>query len=463
MITARRRGLSLAPIGVWLRDHQRVVRWIQWGVVGIYAGLMIVPAFAPEPTRDSHIWNDITLFAQFVFWGVWWPFVLVSMILMGRTWCGVFCPEGALSETVSRHSLGRATPRWIKWQGWPFVAFVSTTIYGQMISVYQYPLPVIVILGGSTVAAMAVGLVYGRNKRVWCRYLCPVNGVFELLAKLSPVHYRVDRQAWDAWSRRPHGKAPALNCAPLVPVRSMQGCSDCHMCGRCVGFKDAISLEARPMGREVVHVAGREAKPWETALLVFGLLGVAPGAFLWSSSPWFVTVKQGLAEWLVAHDLVFLLEPTLPWWILTNYPDRNDVLTPLDGAVLIAYILVTAAVLGTAILAALALAARALGPFTTAKLHHLAQSLIPIAACGVFLGLSATTLTQLKADGVSLAFVPPLRIAMLFAASAWSVGLAWSITGLYARRALLRTAAAAAVGGAVALSAFNWILMFWIW
>lgn len=456
-------GLRLADVGLWLRDHRRAVRGVQWCIITIYVALMLLPAIAPEPTRDSHIWNDIVLFAQFVFWGIWWPFVLVSMVLMGRTWCGVMCPEGAATEMMSERGLGRATPRWIKWSGWPFVAFVSTTIYGQMISVYQYPLPVIIILGGSTVGAMAVGFVYGRNKRVWCRYLCPVHGVFGLLAKLAPVHYAVDRQAWDSWDRHKHGKPPALNCAPLVVVRNMKGCSDCHMCGRCAGFKDAVALEARPLGQEVVQIAGQESKPWETALIVFGLLGVAPGAFLWSSSPWYVAVKQALAEQLVNHGLTFMLEPSLPWWILTNYPARNDVLSPLDGVVLVGYIVTTAVVVGSALLACLALASRALGPFTTAKVHHLAQSLIPIAALGVFLGLSATTLTQLRADGVALGFVQPLRIALLAGASAWSVGLAWAITGRYATNGLLRAAATGAVAAAVALSVFSWVLMFWIW
>ena len=118
---------------------------------------------------------------------------------------------------------------------------------------------------------------------------------------------------------------------------------------------------------------------------------------------------------------------------------------------LIAYILVTAAVLGAAVFACLAGAARALGPFKAANLHHLAQSLIPIAGCGVFLGLSATTLTQLKADGLSLGFVSPLRVALLVGASWWSVSLAWSVTGLYARSVVARAAGTAAVGAAVAL------------
>ena len=219
------RGIDagLARAGTWLHDHQTLIRRLQWGVVGVYAALLVVPAILPLPQGAAHIWTHFTLFAQFVFWGIWWPFVLVSMVLVGRLWCGLLCPEGALSERAAEHGRGGAIPRWLQWKGWPFVAFVLTTIYGQMTSVYQYPRPALLVLGGSTVAAIGVGYLWGRNKRVWCRFLCPVTGVFNLLAKLAPLHYRVDREAWSHWPK-PHGShVEVLNCAPLVPVRSMRG------------------------------------------------------------------------------------------------------------------------------------------------------------------------------------------------------------------------------------------------
>ncbi len=62
-------------------------------VVGLYACLLIVPAWLALPDHQAHILTHLTVFAEFVFWGVWWPFVLISMVLMGRVWCGVFCPK----------------------------------------------------------------------------------------------------------------------------------------------------------------------------------------------------------------------------------------------------------------------------------------------------------------------------------------------------------------------------------
>jgi polyferredoxin len=448
-------------LGEWLRRHQGNIRAIQWGVVACYTLLVMVPAFLPLPQRTAHIWTSLTLFAQFTFWGIWWPFVLISVVLVGRAWCGFFCPEGALSELASRHGRGRTVPRWITWGGWPFVAFGCTTLYGQMVSVYQYPKPALLILGGSTLAAIAVGYLYGRNKRVWCRYLCPVNGVFALLSKLAPVHFRVDRTAWQSWHKPRGAHVAPVNCAPLVPIFNMRGGSMCHMCGRCSSFRGAVTLARRSPNYEIVQVAGSEPKPVETILIIFGLLGLAAGAFHWSSSSLFVDVKQAVAEWLVDLGLVWPLEPLAPWWILTNYPEQNDALSLLDGAVLIGYILASTVIIGGTVGGCLAAAVRILGRWSMPRLHHLAQSLIPIAACGVFLGLSSLTVTMLHAEGLALDFVGALRALLLAGAGIWSLWLGWKIVGLYAEARAHRIVAMLPFGLAVAVSCASWATLFW--
>ncbi len=451
----------LSVCGDWLRRHQRAVRRLQWCIVVVYALLLIVPTLLPLPGHTAHVWNNITLFAQFVFWGIWWPGVLLSMLVFGRLWCGIMCPEGALSEAASRRGLGRATPRWIRWRGWPFAAFVMTTVYGQLVSVYQYPGPALLILGGSTAAAIVVGYVYGRNHRVWCRYLCPVNGVFGLLAKLAPMHFAVDPAAW-ARTAPADGRARQVTCAPLVPLRTLDSASPCHMCGRCAGFRDAIELRPRLPGSEVIE-QGQNATAWDAALTVTGLMGVASGAFLWSASPWFVTLKLTLAQWLVNAGMVWSLDMRLPWWVLTDYPDRNDVMTVLDGASVLIFILLTALTLSTAVFLPLLAAARILGPMQGMKrLWHLTLTLLPLAACGVILGLSAQTVTLLRQDGVRMLWVQDARAAALALASIASLWLLWRVTHGYARDA--RRVWAALTGGMAVLAGLApWVFLFWAW
>lgn len=464
-----RRPVTVAPppdvwarIGDWLQIHQRTIRTVQWGVVSVYAVLLIVPVLLPLPDRTAYLWSNLARFAQFVFWGIWWPFVLVGTALVGRMWCGLLCPEGSITEFASGHGLGKATPKWMTWPGWPTVAFASTTLYGQMTSVYQYPRPTLLILGGSTAAAALVGYLYGRNKRIWCRYLCPAGGVFALFAKIAPLHFRVEPALWQR-SQLAKEKPGPVNCAPLVPLRTMRGGSDCHMCGRCSGFRGAIRLARRSPNHEIVHVAGQTAKPWETVLIVFGLMGLALGAFQWSVSPWFVAAKQWAATRLAEAGVLWPLDATAPWWVLTNYPDRNDVLTLFDGALLVAYVATVALASGAATLLMLLVSERCLGKWNPSRFHHLAQALIPLAGAGVFLGLSSLTIGQLRSDGIIVPFVGETRAVLLAMATLWSAVLSWQITAVYTTRRARRVLALFAFCAAMAPANTGWFLLFAAW
>jgi len=451
-----RQATRLARLGDWMAAHRRAILAAQWVIVTFYLALVAVPAFLPHPGPEARLfsgdmgassfvdpalcvapvdgqtatpalqdkspsaatWRErLVLLAQYLFWGVWWPFVILSVMLMGRAWCGLLCPEGTLTEFASRHGRGGSIPRWMRWSGWPLVAFVLTTIYGQLVSVYEYPQAVLLILGGSTVAAGAVGWMYGKGKRVWCRYLCPVSGVFALLARLAPFHFEVDRAAWNRYPQR----TAAVDCAPLLSVSHLSGMSDCHACGRCSGHRDAVKLSARSPNSEILGSGTNApaAGTVEALLLMFGMLGVAIGAFLWTVSPWFVQLKQTAAAWLVEHEVFWMLEESPGWWLLTRYPEVNDVFTWLDGAAIVAWISAVALSVGGSTLLATLAAAKLAG----LDWRRLALGLVPLAGVGLFLGLSMMSATHLRAEGIALGWLPGLRAALLVIGVAWSLAL----------------------------------------
>lgn len=450
----------LARLGLAMRRHRNAIIAVQWLVVASYLLLVAVPAFLPLPPDEAHIWNNLTRFAQFAFWGIWWPFVILSIMALGRVWCGVLCPEGALTEWVSRFGLGRGIPRWMKWGGWPFVAFVMTTVFGQMTSVYDYPKPALLILGGSTVGAIAVGLVWGREKRVWCKHLCPVSGVFGLLAKIAPVHFRVDRSVWDA---APAGyrtsRQHVINCAPLINIRRMDSASACHACGRCAGERNAVQLALRSPNAEILGHSGAstnaagETNAWPARLLIFGMLGVALGAFQWSASPWLVTAKQAIAGWLVDHEIWWPLNVAGHWWLFTYYPEANDVFTWLDGGVQLAYIATETLIVGGWVWGWLKLA----GMLTGVSWQRLSQTLIPFAGTSVFVGLSLLTTSQLAGERVILPWANDTRMALLVLTASWSANLAW--------RLAKRNGSVAALGILVATTfpLAAWGMQFFVW
>jgi polyferredoxin len=444
-------GGGLAALGEWLRLHARLIGAMQWCIVATYAFFVAVPAFLPLPADDAHWYNSLALAAQWLFWGIWWPSVILSMFVLGRTWCGLFCPEGTLTEAASRHGLGRAVPRWLKWAGWPFVAFALTTIFGQLVSVYQYPAATMLVLGGSTLAAIGVGFIYGRGKRVWCRHLCPVNGVFAVLSRVSPLHFRVDTDAWAAnVARIP---VHPVNCAPLVRIRRMTGPSECHMCGRCSGLHGAIALAARPPNHEVATLDPSHASGWDAALIVFGVIGLALGAFEWSALSAFVSLRTAAATFVIDHGPAWLLADNAPWWLLTNYPEAHDVFTWLDGALIVGWIVSTAILIGGWLCLWLAVAARALPGAWRANAFTLSYALIPLAGAGLVVGLSGLPAALAHGEGLRLNWLPLSRAALLGSSACWSLWLAYrQLAGRVsvARRAFSMVAMVLGAGGVLA-------------
>jgi len=442
---------GLAALGEWLRLHARFIGAMQWCIVGAYAFFVAVPAFLPLPADDAHWYNSLALAAQWLFWGIWWPSVILSMFVLGRTWCGLFCPEGTLTEAASRHGLGRAVPRWLKWAGWPFVAFALTTIFGQLVSVYQYPAATMLVLGGSTLAAIGVGFIYGRGKRVWCRHLCPVNGVFAVLSRVSPLHFRVDTGAWAAnVARIP---VHPVNCAPLVRIRRMTGPSECHMCGRCSGLHGAIALAPRPPNREVATLDPGNASGWDAALIVFGMIGLALGAFEWSALPAFVSLRTAAATFVIDHGPAWLLADNAPWWLLTHYPQAHDVFTWLDGVLIVGWIVSTALLIGGWLCLWLAVAARALPGSWRANAFTLSYALIPLAGAGLLVGLSGLPAALAHGEGLRLTWLPLARGALLGSSACWSLWLAYRQLAAHvgiARRVFSLVATMLAVGGVLA-------------
>ena len=138
-------------------------------------------------------------------------------------------------------------------------------------------------------------------------------------------------------------------------------------------------------------------------------------------------------------------------------------MTFLDGATLLAYIGATALAIGVPVSFCLWLAARSLGPRPGPRFHHFAQSLIPIAGCGVFLGLSAITVTMLRAEGFALGFFGPWRALSLGGTAFWTIVLGWMIAGLADAPILRHCAATLSIAVAASIGVASSVMLFWVW
>ena len=64
------RRSALARLGDAMVRHRKVIVALQWAVIVAYAVLVALPAFLPLPPAGANMLNNLTLAAQFAFWGL---------------------------------------------------------------------------------------------------------------------------------------------------------------------------------------------------------------------------------------------------------------------------------------------------------------------------------------------------------------------------------------------------------
>lgn len=129
----------------------------------------------------------------------------------------------------------------------------------------------------------------------------------------------------------------------------------------------------------------------------------------------------------------------------------------------VGYIVGTGVLMGGALTLLMAWATRALGPWESRRFHHLCQALIPLAGCGVFLGLSALTVSLLKNEGLPVFWAGHVRMGFLLGANLWSAWLALEICRQYSAVLRQRVHCLLAFGAALAVVDYSWALILWIW
>ena len=189
-------------------------------------------------------------------------------------------------------------------------------------------------------------------------------------------------------------------------------------------------------------------------LIVFGMIGLALGAFEWSASlARSSRCARAAVGFVVDHGPAWLLADNAPWWLLTNYPEAHDVFTWLDGALIVGWIVGTALVVGGWVFACLAVAARPLAGPVQRNAYALAYTLIPLAGAGLFVGLSALPATLAHGEGLRLAWLPMARAMLLALGAGWSVYLAYrwlDARAIVARRVRVLAPMAVAACGVLA-------------
>lgn len=235
--------------------------------------LAILTGFAGTPAGNRN-------FGLIFVWIVWWALLIMVIVpFFGRMWCTV-CPLPAPGEWLQRRGIVRRKPgrlfslrrRWPKrlrniWlQNFGFLAMaIFSTVILTRPGVTAW-----VLLG---MILLAVGLSIAFEKRVFCRYVCPVGGFIGLYSLTSTIELRVK----DAQICKDHtskdcvvGTACSYGCPWLIYPGNLERNVHCGMCVECLKAcpKDNIALNLRPFGADLLVAKGRSLDEAYKALIM---------------------------------------------------------------------------------------------------------------------------------------------------------------------------------------------------
>ncbi|WP_431854863.1 4Fe-4S binding protein [Azospirillum sp.] len=360
-------------------------------------------------------------FANYVLWGLWFPLVLLSVIVTGRSWCGLLCPMGAAAEWGNRIGPQRPVPAWMRWEGMPIASFVVVTILGQTVGVRTHAEAAAQIFGGTMLLAIVVGFVYGRRRRAWCRHLCPIGLLLGIFSRLGAVEFRpvVRLPGGDAYTDKGV-------CPMMIDLPRKEESRHCIECFRCVnpGAKGGMTVVLRRPGAEVERIRNHHANPVEVWFLFLGT-GIALGGFLWGILPLWQDLRAMAGEWAIGQGWYGVVRPG-PGWLMSVHPERREVYLWLDFAMIsgfmVAVMLATAAALSATTAAAAALAGRGGagdGGFRQ-RFTELAYQYAPVAMVSLVVGLGGKLFIPLQL----LAGAPAVGAAK---GGLFLLGLVWSL------------------------------------
>jgi plastocyanin len=234
-------------------------------------------------------------FAIIFVWIVWWALLIIVLVpVAGRLWCAM-CPIPAPGEWLQRREIvmrrgGRLLSLASKWPRkldniWlQNFAFLGVAIFSGVI--LTRPWATGAVLLAFILLALGLSLVFER--RVFCRYFCPVGGFVGLYSLVSPLELRVK----DPEVCRNHrekecylGSAEGHGCPWMVKPWRLQRNAYCGLCTECLKTcpKDNVAVNLRPFGSDLFVKRGRGLDEAYKALIMLTCALLYSAIFL---GPW---------------------------------------------------------------------------------------------------------------------------------------------------------------------------------
>lgn len=263
--------------------------WVNIVFVGLVTVLTLYGATRPlgHPLREA-----TTNPGMLVTWSVWFVFLPLGTVLVGRIWCGI-CPIAGIGDLVARlKRFDLPVPKLFKrLEFWGLViAYVLVDLSESIVEIDDSPLSTGIFL--LVVLYLAIAFTVLFERRAFCRYLCPLAGWLGAYSTIAPIEIRGNKKVCQTQCGEHtcyKGTDTVEGCPMFLYPASMASNAECLLCTKCVQACEhkGVQLNLRPPLSEL----WRNSQPI-LALSVFSvmLIGIM-GFHQFKGLAWFKPLK----------------------------------------------------------------------------------------------------------------------------------------------------------------------------
>ncbi|MBW2465928.1 MAG: sigma 54-interacting transcriptional regulator [Deltaproteobacteria bacterium] len=199
-------------------------------LTGAFFSVIFLLAFVGNQSPDANV-------SLLLVWALWWPMLAISWFFGARIWCSV-CPMGAVNDLCNRFcSLKKKVPKFIRNNSiYLSGAGLALIIYVEASSnMVNSPMATGFLLLSIATFAILSGVLYER--RVWCRYLCPLGRLAATFSGCSVIEWRSNSSICNSTCKTNacyKGNGEVAGCPLYQGPFSLYTNQDCILCGNCV-------------------------------------------------------------------------------------------------------------------------------------------------------------------------------------------------------------------------------------
>jgi len=312
---------------------------LRYIVVPVFVAYLAVLFLGPQSREESA--------ALTVFWAGWWPGIMLVFPFLGRIWCTIcpFMAWGDLSQEIATR-LGVKLKKWPRWGSTAGPAFAFGLFYAILMWEELWDLPQNANLSACLLLLITAGAVVNSvtfEKRLWCRYMCPIGAMNKMFATASMTEVRTFKPNCDGCTNPTcvKGDSPTLDpgdsyaikgCTMGLKNNQLRDMGDCVMCMSCVKNceREAPEFNIRPIGqdyglpwllpKQIQKPESLAISQVETNFWLGGIITILQGSVALHYLPKILAelgIDQSIATAEPALDLPFAIHASLAAVILT--------------------------------------------------------------------------------------------------------------------------------------------------